>query len=90
MKDNDSYDVVFTNGYKVEFDKKGNWQEVDCNVDAVPTAIIPAAIRTYIQQNYANSLIVQIDKDRHGYSIELNNGLDLDFDSDGKFRRIDD
>ena len=25
-----SYEVIFTNGNKVEFDKKGNWEEVDC------------------------------------------------------------
>ena len=25
-----NYDVVFTNGNKVEFDKKGNWTNVDC------------------------------------------------------------
>ena len=25
-----SYDVVFINGDKVEFDKKGNWKEVSC------------------------------------------------------------
>ena len=33
-----SYEVIFTNGNKVEFDKKGNWEEVDfpkrevCNI----------------------------------------------------------
>ena len=25
-----SYDVIFTNGDKVEFDKKGKWTNVDC------------------------------------------------------------
>ena len=25
-----NYDVIFTNGDKVEFDKKGNWTNVDC------------------------------------------------------------
>ena len=25
-----SYDVIFTNGDKVEFDKKGKWTKVDC------------------------------------------------------------
>ena len=25
-----SYDVIFTTGEKIEFDRKGNWTEVDC------------------------------------------------------------
>ena len=39
-----SYEVIFTNGDKVEFDNKGNWEEVNCKYSSVPTAIIPAAI----------------------------------------------
>ena len=39
-----SYEVIFTNGDKVEFYNKGNWEEVNCKYSSVPTAIIPAAI----------------------------------------------
>ena len=31
-----SYDVIFTNGSKVEFDRKGNWTEVDCLTHPLP------------------------------------------------------
>ena len=30
-----SYDVIFTDGNKVEFDKKGNWTEVNCKFSVV-------------------------------------------------------
>ena len=33
-----SYEVIFTNGNKVEFDKKGNWEEVDCKHTSVPVS----------------------------------------------------
>ena len=33
-----SYDVVFTNGEKVEFDKSGEWKEVRCRQSEVPAA----------------------------------------------------
>ena len=46
-----SYDVVFTNGEKVEFDKAGEWTEVKCQQSEVPAQIIPEAIRTYIKTN---------------------------------------
>ena len=31
-----SYDVVFNNGEKVEFDRRGNWTEIDCKLSSVP------------------------------------------------------
>ena len=34
-----NYEVVFTSGEKVEFDKKGNWKEIDCKLSAVPANI---------------------------------------------------
>ena len=40
-----SYEVIFTNGNKVEFDKKGEWTEIDCKHTVVPIATIPTAIR---------------------------------------------
>ena len=33
-----SYDVIFTNGDKLEFDKKGVWTEVNCKYSAVPVS----------------------------------------------------
>ena len=41
-----SYDVIFTNGDKLEFDKKGIWTEVNCKYSAVPVAVVPDAIKT--------------------------------------------
>ena len=38
-----SYDVIFTNGDKLEFDKKGIWTEVNCKYSAVPVAVVPEA-----------------------------------------------
>ena len=43
-----SYDVVFTNGEKVEFDKAGEWKEVRCRQSEVPAPIVPEAIRSYV------------------------------------------
>lgn len=85
-----SYDVVLNSGTKIEFNSKGEWKEVDCAPAAVPEAIIPSAIRTYVKANYANCKIVKIERDRSGFDIELSNDLDLRFDKQGKFIRVDD
>lgn len=90
IADNDSFDVLFENGYKVDFDKKGNWEEVECPGNEVPVAIVPPAIQNHIRANYANNFIVEISKDNRKYDVQLNNGLDLEFDKNGNFLRIDD
>lgn len=83
-----SYDVIFTNGDKVEFDKKGKWTNVDCKHTQVPAAIIPNAIQQYVGQHYPDAKVVQIElTDRKGYDVDLNNGFDIEFDK--KFRVVD-
>ncbi|SUB98082.1 Protein of uncharacterised function (DUF2874) [Porphyromonas macacae] len=39
-----SYEVVFSNGDKIEFDKSGDWIDIDCEYTSVPTELIPARI----------------------------------------------
>lgn len=75
-----SYEVFFVNGTKIEFDKKGNWDTVDCRREAVPSGIVPALIVDYVTKNHPNLMIVKIDKDKRDYEIELNNGIEIKFD----------
>ena len=85
---NKSYDVIFTNGDKVEFDKKGIWTSVDCEHTQVPVAVIPQAIQEYVSKNYPNAKVIKIEKtDLKGYDVDLNNGFDLEFDK--KFRVVE-
>lgn len=77
---NKSYDVIFTNGNKVEFDKKGNWKDVDCKHTFVPVAIIPSAIQKYVKTNYPDTKILKIDRDRKDYEVKLSNRIELNFD----------
>ena len=85
-----TYDVVLNSGTKIEFNNKGEWKEVDCAPAAVPSALIPSAIASYVKANYANCKIVKIERDAAGYDIELSNDVDLQFDKQGNFVRIDD
>lgn len=85
-----TYDVIFTDGRKVEFTKNGEWKEVNCKHTEVPAAIIPVAIRNYVTKNHPGQAIVKIDRDRRDYEVELKNGLDLKFDKSFKLIGIDD
>ena len=82
------YEVDLTDGTKIEFNKNGEWREVENRVEGVPTSILPAGIVSYVQENYGSYFIVSVERDRQ-YDIELNNDLDLDFSLDGDFIRVD-
>ena len=85
-----SYDVIFTNGDKVEFDKKGKWTKVDCKHGQVPQGIIPMPIQKYIAKNYPDAKVIKRElTDRKGYEVDLNNGLDIEFDKRMNVKDID-
>lgn len=77
-----SYEIIFTNGDKVEFNKSGDWEEVDCRYTELPVAIIPTAIQNYVKKNYPDSKIMKIERKRRGeIEVNLSNRLELTFDS---------
>ena len=84
------FEVHLNNGVQLEFDKKGNWDKVDCKFSAVPANLIPATIADYVKAHFAGNKIVKIDKERHGYDVELSNDLELKFNRNGQLMEIDD
>lgn len=72
------YDVFFVDGTKVEFDKKGEWDNVESR-SALPAGIIPAQIEEYVRKNHSGQSITKIDRDKKGYEIELGNGIEIKF-----------
>ena len=85
-----TYEVVLQNGTEIEFNKKGQWDNIDCKRLAVPAALIPAAISEYVNANFPGQSIVKIDRETYGHEIEMANGLELKFDKKGKLLHIDD
>lgn len=85
-----SYDVVFTGGDKVEFDKAGDWTEVQCRQSEVPAQIVPQAIRNYVKTNYPDAKILQIERDKKEYEVKLSNRWEITFDAQMRVIDIDD
>ena len=85
-----SYEARLDDGTEIDFDRKGNWDKVDCKFNPVPASIIPAPILNYVQKTFPNAEIVKIDKERHGYDIELSNDIELKFNKKGAFMGMDD
>ena len=57
---------------------------------AVPASLIPAAIQKYLGQYHRDQRVVEIKHKRRGYEVKLANGLEVEFDNQGNFRRLDD
>lgn len=84
-----SYEVVFSDGDHIDFDGKGNWEEVDCKSSSVPDAIIPSQILKHVRANYPDATVKKIEKDHWEYEVKLSNHMELSFDKKFKLKDID-
>lgn len=83
------YDVILTNGVNVEFDKSGEWKEIEARHAFVPFNILPAKMTDYLRKNFPDNTVISIDKDTRDYEIKLNNGIELKFFLNGDFKKFD-
>lgn len=83
------YEVKFSNGAEINFDKNGNWDEITVP-GGISRDLIPEKVYNYVQTHHVNALIISMDKDRREFDVELNNGLDLVFSNNYDFIRYDD
>ena len=84
-----SYEVTFSDGTKLEFDGEGEWNEIDCQLEAIPIALIPAEIATYVQTTYTQANVTELSRNSKGYEAKLSNRLELKFNKDMALVEID-
>ena len=83
------YEVLLTDGTLIEFDAKGVWKEMKCT-DGLPVTLVPVYITRYVVNRYPKQLIIDCEKMRGGYVIQLTNGLEIQFDLRGNVTHVDD
>lgn len=88
--DCDDYTIIYQSGEKVEFNKQGEWKDVNCRVSAVPAALIPEQIKTHVKATFPGTTIIDIDRGLRGYEVKLNNGLEIEYNSTFQVIDIDD
>jgi len=82
------YDVLLDNGTKLEF-VNNKIDEIE-GIQRIPNSILPVKILRYIQTNYPNSYATEWkNESRFRQKVELNTGLELEFDRSGRFLKID-
>ncbi|RZJ71645.1 MAG: hypothetical protein EOO45_11715 [Flavobacterium sp.] len=84
-----SYEVVLEDNTEIEFTESGKWKEVDGKRKGIPTTFIQKQTLDYIQKTYPNEAIIKFQTKQRGYEAELSNGLELLFDAQGTFTRLD-
>ncbi|MDE5638141.1 MAG: PepSY-like domain-containing protein [Alistipes sp.] len=84
------YNVLLSSGTKMEFAGNGEWTEIKSKYSSVPESIVPQQIADAVASRYPTAKIVQIDRGRHDYEVELSNGIDITFDMQFNITDIDD
>ena len=84
------YNVHLKNTTEIDFDYRGNLQSIDCQVAPVPNGIVPELITNFVTLHYPNHFIVEYVIEYRHLKVELSNGLELVFDLEGHFIRVDD
>ncbi len=94
MPDEDDIDVVLSDYTKIEFKLNNEWKKVDCEHSttspAVPATLVPEQITAYVNANFNNANIMKLEKKYFGWEIELDNGLEVNFNKNFKMTKIDD
>lgn len=83
-----SYEVKFNDGAEIDFDSSGVWHEWK-DAKGLPKGVLPEAIKTYLAKNYASTFATAIDKESNKIKVDLASDIDLEFDVNGNFVRID-
>ncbi len=85
-----SYDVIFSDGTHIEFDSRGQWNDIECRGRAVPDGVMLPAIVAFLREHHPDARVRDIERDRRGYEVNLDNRLELSFDLRGNLRGYDD
>ena len=83
-----SYKVKLVDATEIELNENEDWIEIK-DIKGVSPELLPSEIKSYLESNYKNIGIKQIEKERRGYKIELLTNTDLEFDLNGKLHKVD-
>ena len=87
--DGREYEVLLSDGTMIEFDSKGVWKEMKCT-DGLPVTLVLGNITRYVVNRFPKQLIIKCEKMRGGYEVKLTNGLEIQFDMQGRVTHVDD
>ncbi|OEY72392.1 PepSY-like domain-containing protein [Salegentibacter salarius] len=84
----ETYEVKMSGGTELSFDQNNQPTEIKCK-NGIPASALPLNIAGYVTKNHPNIKIVEYEMDEEGHEVELENGDELEFDSEGNFVKLD-
>lgn len=84
------YKVRFEDGTEIEFNAKGDWTDVSGKRNCIPTGFILKEITDYVEMNHQGMCITDVEKEFNRITVELNDNLEIEFNSKGKLISYDD
>lgn len=87
------YEVTLSDGTQLEFNRKGEWRKVDMKNMPVPASVaasLPAPAAAYLETSFPGVPVEKVEIEHRRYKVELLNGLELEFNSKGICKEIDD
>ncbi len=83
------YEVTFSNGEQIEFNKRGEWKDIECKRSRVPAALVPSFVKAYVRDHAPTTRVVKLSRDRDSYDVELSDRTELEFNKHGQLTDID-
>ncbi|WP_282018611.1 PepSY-like domain-containing protein [Salegentibacter mishustinae] len=84
----ETYEIKMSGGTELSFDQNNQPAEIKCK-NGIPASALPLNIAGYVTKNHPNIKIVEYEMDEDGHEVELENGDELEFDSEGNFVEMD-
>lgn len=83
--DDDDFEVLLSNGIKIEFLMNGEWKEVKAYGTSLPDSILPMPVANTLKKQFPKNTIYKVEKEWNGYEINLNDMRKIFIDGNGTF-----
>ena len=98
IESNGNYEIELENDVELIFSSSGQFlgiaedeNEDENDDEEIDPADLPQNILDYINENYPENTIIEAEIEEDGdYEVTLNNGVELEFDSEGNFLKAED
>lgn len=84
----ETYEIKMSGGTELSFDQNNQPTEIKCK-NGIPASALPLKIAGYVTKKHPTIKIVEYEMDKEGHEVELENGDELEFDSEGNFVEMD-
>lgn len=84
-----TYEVWLEGNITLDFNRKKEITDIE-SATPLPESVIPKRIRVYVATSYPDHFITSWELDDKNQQVGLDNHVELEFDMNGKFLRIED